>query len=139
MKTTNIIYWISTGIVSAVMLFSIINFTFFDHVQYPEGAFVHLGLPEYFKVELTIAKILGLLVLLLPAIPLRLKEFAYFGFGLTLLSACVAHYSSGDNIWHILDPFFFFCVLVVSYIYWGRKRRLGLRIGDKELGIRNWA
>jgi len=44
MKTTNIIYWISTGIVSAVMLFSIINFTFFDHVQYPEGAFVHLGI-----------------------------------------------------------------------------------------------
>ena len=92
MKTTNIIYWISTGIVSAVMLFSIISFTFFDHVQYPEGAFVHLGLPEYFKVELTVAKMLGLLALLLPAIPFRLKEFAYFGFGLTLLSACVAHY-----------------------------------------------
>ncbi len=51
------------------MVFSIINFTFFDGYTYPEGAFNHLHLPAYFKTELTIAKVLGVLALLLPGIP----------------------------------------------------------------------
>ncbi|WP_315820943.1 hypothetical protein [Paraflavitalea speifideaquila] len=52
-----------------MMVFSIINFTFFDGYTYPEGAFNHLHLPAYFKTELTIAKVLGVLALLLPGIP----------------------------------------------------------------------
>ena len=46
------------------MLFSIINFVFNDHFPFPngpEGAFVHLGFPSYFKVERTVAKIFGYL------------------------------------------------------------------------------
>ncbi len=31
-----------------------------------EGAFVHLGYPSYLRIELTIAKALGVLALLLP-------------------------------------------------------------------------
>ena len=57
-----VIYRTTTGIVCAVMVFSIINFIFNDHFPFPngpEGAFVHLGLPHYFKIELTTAKILG--------------------------------------------------------------------------------
>jgi hypothetical protein len=45
----------------------------------PEGAFVHPGLPGWFKAELTTAKILGVLALLIPSIPVKLKEFAYSG------------------------------------------------------------
>jgi hypothetical protein len=66
-KLTNrekVIYRATTGIVCAVMIFSIINFIFNDHFPFPngpEGAFVHLGLPQYFKIELTTAKILGVL------------------------------------------------------------------------------
>ena len=78
--TDRAIYWTTTGIVCFVMVFSIVNFTFVDHFPYPEGAFVHLGLPNYFKMELTVAKALGVLALLLPRIPRKLKEFAYFGF-----------------------------------------------------------
>jgi hypothetical protein len=71
-RREKIIYRTATGIVCAVMVFSIINFIFNDHFPFPngpEGAFVHLGLPEYFKVELTIAKILGVLALAIPTIP----------------------------------------------------------------------
>jgi len=119
MKKDKIIYWTATGIVGAVMLFSIINFTFNDHFIFPEGAFTHLGLPVYFKVELTIAKTLGLIVLIMPGIPGRLKEFAYFGFAITLCSAVIAHSSTGDPFFpFIIDPFFFLCVLIVSYIYY---------------------
>ena len=56
------IYRTATGLVVAVMVFSIINFVFNDHFPFPngsEGAFVHLGFPSYFKIELTLAKILG--------------------------------------------------------------------------------
>src|SRR5438132_12155615 len=82
-----IVYWSTTGIVSAVMVYSILNFTLFDRFPFPEGGFVHLGLPGYFKVELTTAKILGLCALLIPGVPATIKAFAYFGFWLILLPA----------------------------------------------------
>lgn len=117
MKRDRIIYWISTGIIALVMVFSIISFTFMDHAIYPEGAFQHMHLPGYFKVELTIAKTLGLFALLLPTVPIKIKEFAYFGFGITLISAVIAHSSIGDKFYNIMDPLIFFGILVVSYIY----------------------
>src|SRR6266540_5610997 len=90
-----IIHRTATGIVLAVMVFSIINFIFNDHFPFPngpEGAFVHLGLPGWFKAELTIARILGVLALSIPNIPAKIKEFAYFGFGITLILASIAHF-----------------------------------------------
>jgi DoxX-like protein len=117
-------YRASTGLVLAVMLFSIINFVFNDHFPFPngpEGAFVHLGFPPYFKVELTIAKILGVLALVIPAVPFKVKEFAYAGFAITLLSAAIAHFGRGDarnlSVLYVVDPLVFFCLLAVSYYY----------------------
>jgi DoxX-like family len=118
-----IVYRTTTGLVLAVMVFSIVNFVFNDHFPFPngpEGAFVHLGLPTYFKVELTIAKILGVLALVIPSVPVKIKEFAYFGFGLTLLSAAIAHFARGDaqlSVLFIIDPLVFLGLLIVSYIY----------------------
>src|SRR5207244_5182162 len=83
-KRKRIIYWTTTGIVSSVMVFSIINFTFLDRFPFPEGGFVHLGFPNYFRTELTIAKALGVLALLVPSVPTKVKEFAYAGFAITL-------------------------------------------------------
>jgi len=122
-KREKIVYRTATGLVCAVMVFSIINFIFNDHFPFPngpEGAFVHLGLPAYFKVELTIAKILGVLALLLPNIPSKIKEFAYFGFGITLLSASIAHFARGDarlSVLFVIDPLVFLGILMVSYFY----------------------
>ena len=124
-RKDRIIYWTTTGIVSAVMVFSIINFTFLQGVPFPEGGFVHLHLPNYFRIELTIAKTLGVLTLLIPSVPTRIKEFAYFGFGITLISASIAHFSVGDasrSVLFILDPLGFFVVLVVSYVYFEKLR-----------------
>jgi len=124
-----VIYWGSTAIVSTVMVFSIVTFTFYDHFPVWDAnspsAFAHLGLPFWFKVEITVAKIVGLLALLLPGIPRRIREFAYFGFGLTLLSAAIAHASSGDariSVLFVLDPLIFFGLLVVSNAYRLRAR-----------------
>src|SRR5438094_2614504 len=124
-KRDRIVYWTTTGIVCAVMVFSILNFTVFDRFPFPEGGFVHLGLPNYFRVELTIAKILGLAALLVPGVPTKVKEFAYFGFGLTLLSASIAHFSVGDasrSVLFVIDPLIFFGLLTVSYVYFNKMR-----------------
>ncbi|MDO6432250.1 DoxX family protein [Flavitalea sp. BT771] len=124
MKKDRRIYRITTGIVTIVMLYSIFSFTLFDHAIYPEGAFQHLHLPGYFQVELTVAKTLGLVALLVPAIPFKIKEFAYFGFAITLVSAIIAHSSVGDKWYNIADPLGFLVVLIISYIYFLRIRTL---------------
>lgn len=129
MKKDRIIYRTSTGIIAFVMLFSIISFTFFDHFIYPEGAFQHLHLPGYFKVELTTAKTLGLLALLIPSIPFKIKEFAYFGFAITLTSAVIAHSSIGDKWYNIVDPLGFLVVLAISYRYFLRLKKAGPKAG----------
>lgn len=115
MKKDKIIYWISTGIIVSVMLWSAINFAFNAEMK---DAFVHLGLPNWFRLELTTAKLLGVLALVVPGIPHKIREFAYFGFAIVLLSTPVAHLSSGDSV--LLEVFhaFFFITLVVSYVYY---------------------
>ena len=101
------------------MVFSVVNFTFINGYPFPEGAFKHLQLPGYFKIELTVAKILGLLALLTPNIPMRIKEFAYFGFAITLISATIAHASTGDPFFtFIIDPVLFLIALVISFVYY---------------------
>jgi hypothetical protein len=47
-------------------------------------------------VELTWAKFLGVLLILLP-VPARLKEWAYAGFAINLASAVIAHLAVGDG------------------------------------------
>ena len=95
MKKNKIIYWASTGIIGAMMLFSAYGYLTSEALK---AAFVHLGFPAYFRIELAIAKITGAIVLLVPVIPKRIKEFAYLGFALTFISAFIAHISSGDPI-----------------------------------------
>src|SRR5215203_6730917 len=56
----------------------------------------HLGFPGYFRMELSWAKLLGVVLLLAP-LPARLKEWAYAGFAITLGSALIPHLSVGDG------------------------------------------
>lgn len=88
-----IAFWIVTAIFCLQ-----IGFTAWAQLRLPEVAqkFVHLGFPSYFRVELSYAKLLGVIVLLAPVPPL-LKEWAYAGFAVTLVSALVAHVSVGDG------------------------------------------
>jgi hypothetical protein len=86
-------FWIATA------LFCLqIGFTAYAQLSLPQvaEAFTHLGFPDYFRVELALAKLLGVAVLLGP-VPARLKEWAYAGFAITLGSALIAHFSVGDG------------------------------------------
>src|SRR5438477_3583953 len=116
------IYWTATGIVCAVMVFSAINFNLRNPVGPMKGAFAHLGFPDYFRIELTVAKICGVLALLIPGVPTKVKEFAYAGFAITLVSASIAHFSSGDGPLFVIDPLLFLSALAVSYSYFNKLR-----------------
>jgi len=66
-------FWIVTA------LFGLqIGFTAYAQLRLPQvaEAFTHLGFPAYFRVELSWAKLLGVVLLLAP-VPARLKEWAY--------------------------------------------------------------
>ncbi|OLD65324.1 MAG: hypothetical protein AUI47_02425 [Acidobacteria bacterium 13_1_40CM_2_68_5] len=115
MRRSRTVYWTTTAIVCSVMVFSAINFNLRNPLGPMKGAFAHLGLPDYFRIELTVAKILGVLALLMPNVPYKIREFAYFGFGITLVSASIAHFSSGDRLMFIVDPLIFLSLLIVSY------------------------
>lgn len=86
-------FWIVTGLFCLQM-----SFTAYAQLSLPQLAreFAHLGFPPYFRVELALAKLLGVALLLAPA-PARLKEWAYAGFAIDLASAVLAHLAVGDG------------------------------------------
>ncbi len=112
MKKFKITYWITTGIFSAMMLFSATMY--FISPQMAQ-TFEHLGFPDYFRIELGIAKIVGILLLLAPFTG-RLKEWVYAGFTINLISASIAHGAMGDPISAIMTPLVFLGILAVSYV-----------------------
>ncbi|MBN7816480.1 DoxX family protein [Algoriphagus pacificus] len=109
-----IIYWTATGLISLMMLFS--AFAYFNDPSVSAG-FTSMGFPDYFRVELGLAKILGVLVLLLPFTPKFLKEWAYAGFGITFISAFIAHFVSGHPFSAIIMPVVAAALLITSRIY----------------------
>jgi hypothetical protein len=92
-RAATIIYWTATALFCLQM-----GFTAYAQLRLPQvaEAFAHLGFPDYFRIELAWAKLLGLALLLAP-VPSRLKEWAYAGFAITLVSALIAHFSVGDG------------------------------------------
>lgn len=122
-----VVYWGSTALVCLALLFGIVNFTFNDHFPEwdPHGppGFAHLGLPPWFKVELIVAKVLALPALLLPRAPAKIRDLAYAGFGLTLVSAVIAHAASGDarvSVLFIVQPLIVLGALLLSFTYRAR-------------------
>jgi hypothetical protein len=114
MKTNQIIFWLTTGIIGLMMVFS--AYLYLTSPQLAE-AFIHLGFPSYFRIELAIAKILGAIILLIPQIPARIKEWAYAGFAITFVSAIVAHIALNDSF---IPPLVFLVLLGVSNFYYHR-------------------
>lgn len=120
MKSLNITYWIATGLISLMMAFS--AYSYIANPQMAAG-FQHLGFPDYFRIELAIAKLIGIVLLLSP-VPRFLKEWAYAGFIITFISAFIAHSASGDPASARMMPVIMLIILTVSYISW---RRIGQR------------
>ena len=120
--TTNaktIVYWIVTALFCLEMGFT----AWYMLAVLPAGAqaITRLGFPPYFRVELAWAKLIGVVALLAP-VPARLKEWAYTGFAINLVSALIAHLSMGDAP-DALAPSAATSVLWgLSYFFWRRRQ-----------------
>lgn len=112
MKKTSIIYWASTSLFALMMVFSAYNYIANPAMK---AAFVHLGFPDYFRVELAVVKVLGAIALLLPMVPKTIKEVTYFGFAFTFISAFIAHTATGDPAVAAIMPLIFLGLMAVSY------------------------
>ena len=111
MKKIKTTYFVSTGLMSLAMAFSA-----FAYVTKPElkEAFQHLGFPDYFRIELAIAKLLAAIALW---IPIRfIREAAYIGLTISFISAFIAHTAVGDPAFNTVYPLLILVILVVSYM-----------------------
>src|SRR5690349_12621143 len=93
-KTTNIIYWISTILFAALMIFSAVS-----GVQPSKDAvqLIHdqLGYPVYFIQFISIAKLIGCVVILIPGLNRSVKEWAYAGLFFDLIGATYSGLAGG--------------------------------------------
>jgi hypothetical protein len=112
MRGKAVTYWVATSFVVCIMAIS--GGLAITHASPMMKALAHLGYPRYFSNLLGIGKIAGICVLLAPGLP-RMKEWAYTGFAITILSACYSHLCSGDGLL-ALEPLVTFAALVVSYM-----------------------
>jgi hypothetical protein len=120
MQRDKLIYIISTALLGASMIYTASTYLFNEEAK---ASFDHLGLPGYFRIELAIAKILGALALMVPAVPRRIREFAYDGFAITFISAFIAHLAVDDSLTVVLKSVFMFALLTVSWV-WFRKTQI---------------
>jgi hypothetical protein len=109
MKKDKILYWALTLAISGFMLFA---------AWYAESHYIEftqrLGFPEYFRIELTIAKIIGAIVLLIPQTPGRVREWVYVGFSICLVSAFIAKLNCGYPISALAEPIFTFALMLAA-------------------------
>ncbi|RPE05475.1 DoxX family protein [Chitinophaga lutea] len=117
MNKTRIIYWASTAIVSLMMLFT--GFSYLTNEEMKQ-AFVQIGFPSFFRIELAVAKLVGGVLLLVPAVKGFAKQFVYVGFMIVLASAFLTHLAIGDTVSHSIMPLLFLGILIVSYVYYGK-------------------
>lgn len=103
MKTKKILYWITTIWLSVAMLTSAI-FALIKPEEVLE-LYLTLGYPTYLINFISLAKILGVITLLLNPYK-KLVEWAYAGFFFDFLLAFLAHYQINDGEqWWVLIPF----------------------------------
>lgn len=115
MKKNKVLFWIPTIL---LFLFEGVMPALTSHTDLAKQGVMHLGYPEYFVTLLTVFKVLGALVLILPQISPRIKEWAYAGFMINFLSAFISlAVVDGWNPGLIL-PVVCIGLLIMSYTYY---------------------
>ncbi len=124
MKKNKIIYWITTSIIVAFdALMPALTF----NMPLAKEGISHLGYPDYFRIELTIFKVIGGIILILPMIKPRYKEWAYAGFGISLIAACIANWTVDGFSGNAIFPLVILGILIVSYVYYHKTKYILIR------------
>ena len=118
-KAITIAYWTVTALFCLEMSFT----AYYELMSLPQAAqaFARLGFSaDAFRIELSWAKVVGVLALLIPMVPARLKEWAYAGFAINLVSAIIAHLSIHDRPAALAPSSITSVLWALSYFFWRR-------------------
>ncbi len=121
MKKEQIIFWVSTGI---IFLFEGVMPALTGNSELAKQGIQHLGYPDYFRTILNVFKIIGALVLILPMIPARVKEWAYAGFAISLISAFFSHWAVDGLNGMTCFPLIILAILITSYTYYHKLKTI---------------
>ena len=132
MRKLTTIYWILTGLAAAFMLMASIP----DVLQIPAAVDIlkHLGFPPYLLPFIGLAKILGVVVILLPMFQ-TLKEWAYAGLVSDLIGAFYSHVSVGDRPNDWIFSIVGLLLVVISYAFY--RWKMNYQEFNHEVGKRN--
>ena len=114
MKKNTLIFWLATGF---IFLFEGVMPALFHGSAEAKQGISHLGYPEYFGTILVVFKIAGVLLLVIPQVPSRLKEWAYAGFGFDFIFAFLSHLAVDGFSAMSCFPLVVLAILAVSYVY----------------------
>ena len=120
-KRNKFIYWISTiwlalGMLSTAVVQLIRMPSEIDNIS-------QLGYPPYLLTILGTWKILGVITILMPKLPL-LKEWAYAGFFFAMSGAMISRVASGDAIIGFLPSLLLLVLTIVSWYFRPADKRI---------------
>lgn len=121
-KRDKIIYWVATVWLCLGMMSSAIV----QLLQLEEEiAFIlDLGYPKYFLTIIGVAKILGVIAVLIPKFPL-VKEWAYAGFFFLMAGAAISHVLAGTTN-EIFGSLLLLTLTIISWYFRLPGRKLNL-------------
>ena len=122
MKKINILYWVFTGLFAFMIFGSAIPDVI--SAQIAKDGFQKIALPAYLLPFLGIAKVAGVVAILIPGFP-RLKEWAYAGLMFDLIGATYSIYAAGQPVANWAPMALPLSLGAASYIFY-HKRRVAL-------------
>ena len=118
-KKNNLLYWIFTLLFAAFMTWS----AYPDALATPDAIkFTHdyLGYPVYFIIFIGVAKLLGVIAILIPGLS-RVKEWAYAGLFFDLIGATYSILSMAKPDPGMLIMLIPFALGILSYVFHHKK------------------
>ena len=119
-KYIKVAYWVSTGLLA---LFILPGVFFMNSPQAQEGT-KHLDIPTWLAMEIGIGHFIGGLILILPFIGKRIKEWAYVGCGIKYISALIGHLAVDGLVPMSFSPLVVFTLLLISYLTYHQLQKL---------------
>jgi len=119
MKTAKILFWTTTII---IFLFEGVMPALTSQTELAKEGIQHLGYPAYFGMALVVFKVVGTIILILPQVSARIKEWAYAGFGFDFIFASISHFAVDGMDFQSFFPLIIFGILIVSYVNYHKLR-----------------
>ena len=122
-KVKTILYWIFTGLLSFELFYGALWDLNILNKGYVYETLKHLGYPLYLADVLAIAKLIAVIIIIIPKF-LLLKEWAYTGVLILFVGAVASHIFSGDTAAQYGFAMGFAVITLLSYLLRPHSRKL---------------